>query len=761
MAAGQRKLAWELELQTRGAQQALNQFANQAKGALNPNSKAFQKELETLNQLQARMNSLSQSAIFFAKQGDAGAAGYSKVTAEMAGIARRLRDLNQDQAARNQLVAHEIELRKQASEAAASAKSGALPTASAPGTSGRSRAFAEGIGTAGGAAKEIAGLAGFALSLGAAAGFVNQLGDRMRATSEIISDSGGKFDQLRKSTQDLRQAQDRLANHPLITAFETFKNNLQTTLLDFAKGATEGNKLKDAGFSAGGSGENARRATRLIGDAANEFNQLGQQRADLEKDLAMQRLEFEQQIAVKRRDFLVEARQLEIETARTRQSLAIDASRKEQDYLIASTKFRENFEGQQAQRRFQISQEVAAREHAERVKDAAEDFNLRKQFDTQEFELRRQQSRESFANTQADKTQDFAKNRIRSLQDARDQLSDMALSGAGGLEYFRFAREKRKELTRSTEDFGIEQSRAYRDRSIQERQEGQTFALGQQRAGAEFAVGQRREGREFAEQQVDAIRQRALEIEGMLNERRWASIELEVNHQRALQDAAIALEKFTQDTDLARERLANRGKDLGFEESTGRAKLGFDQEKQLRGQQGSELAFANNLVQTLPAQQLQDLMKSNPQLADWIRLSQARRGLPVPAVPTGAGRSQAEKVGGVAGDIVSGNAPRDFFSALGMPALSFPFAALGAGIRFANGENPLSVTNLPPTVGFNPFQGGGNNQLPPINIGERTINVQPGIDAQKLEAQMRALVAQSDQDLYNKIVQMLRDLYRR
>lgn len=306
------------------------------------------------------------------------------------------------------------------------------------------------------------------------------------------------------------------------------------------------------------------------------------------------------------------------------------------------------------------------------------DFAIGQSNKGRDFAIGQGDKSQDFGKSQADKSQDFGKNQARNAEDFKDKLADMRISGASAISYYQTARDYRKQQGRDSQDFSIEQGRNKRDFGIEQGRDARGFKIGQsddktafvnqqkdaaknigieiakairdsmieqmranekfgidrEKDTKEFGIGQSRSDRDFGNQETDALRARAMEVESHYYELRYQSIELENRHKDALEQTNIELERLAEDLSIAREKLSNKKSDLDFQEATGREKLknkkddldfsqGQAREKldignsqARRGQSESEQAFAENLFNTNPDMFMK--LTENPEYK-WMR----------------------------------------------------------------------------------------------------------------------------------------------
>lgn len=498
------------------------------------------------------------------------------------------------------------------------------------------------IGAAGAAAG--LALASFGLISKTAGAALAEAGQKFKDNAQKISDMGGPLDQQREATRRVTEQQNQLANSKLVASFENAKTVLEerfigglvkvaellgpvadalaATIGKLEKGDTGGflgdlaggigksllgltplgpvvdrtEKIGkglgrgDAANAAGGAladiaakaaATNKKNQYGLVGDTKIEYDNLKRSQATQEAQMAMERQDFERSIFEKRRDYILEAQQTEIEHQNNLTALANRRHDVEQQYSIAKAKFDEDFEGQQAEKKFALAQSVQAREFALKMQYAEQDHQQELAFSQQKFDLQ----------LGFDKQQQALK-MGRKAEDTKDRLVDMSLGGASGLDYLKFARDTRKDVTRAEQDFALAQFQKQAERGLDVSQSNQ-----------KFAVGQGRDVTTFLNQQKDAQAQRSLEIEAHLNERKWQSIELEIQHANALRDINFELSKEAQQYGLQKTKLANKASDMDYSTTQDRKRMEMNQANQRIDMKNAMGDFAYGVMNGLSKEQ--------------------------------------------------------------------------------------------------------------------------------------------------------------
>ncbi len=635
-----RTLQLDLRLNTEAAKKQLNDLTVATQKSLAGNSGAggsaanFAKQNQALDQMKQRFDLLVGAQAKLTQQGQGQSTAYAKISQEIAGIISKQKQWTTSEEQFLALLKSETAEREKAAAVTSKMKPG--------GGAGGGSSFRQGgtqiLGAAGLPGGGLIGATGplgaFTAALSSASQFVDEYGKKAQELSKTVSDGRGPLDQLRDSSLKLKQAQDRLIDSPAIAAVQKFKNELETAGLEFLQGVIEGlvegaskfgdfvdhlpglgrsdeDRKKDSEADAA---KKAQSGTKLIGESKVEYENLMHDRIAMEKEIAMSEREFAVETNQKKRDLALEKQKFEMETARKQADLEKGIAREGQDYQLQKQKLIEDNAFQTASKKFEIDRAFEDRAFGQKIQDEQQDF----------------------ARQQSYKTQDLAKDLGRSGRDFNNRLSDMQISGASGVDYLRASRDQRNAVADKVQDFQIEQSRA----------------------GQELGIKQGREGRDFGQAKEKTLKERQLDVEQHYYDLRYQSIELETKHSRALEDSTLALERFKEDTALGRQELANKQTD--FETGTGmkREKMDFDQGERRRGQQQKEFDFGGGLVNKLPQEALQKLIKSNPDIGKMVEGDLGRKGMTIPGLnaPTAKAKpSMFGKAGAAFGNMITDN----------------------------------------------------------------------------------------------------------
>jgi hypothetical protein len=381
-------------------------------GRINKQNQAQQQNLQLIQQLETRLKSIA---------GQKGMEDVVKATTQA------LIAANKEQ---QKFLTNENEIVASMKRQADLAKSMSSPAKSSGG--GFGNAASQLFGAAGIPGGGLIGAAGpygaLIAGVGVASKALNDLGERASKTSEYISDNGGKYDQLRQSTQQLKEAQDRLAASPLGAAFEKLKNQVEALGLDALGGAVSGviEGLKnvpligDAVKAATAGSSKGSNSTKLIGDAKVQYDQLKHDRITMEHDIAQSELEFKVDTERKVRDLKLETAKFEMEQSRKKADLEKNLARENQDYAIEKQKLTQDQAFKTSQAKFAIDQQFEMRAFQQKMAD-----------ENQTFQLKQGDARQDFALQQSFKAQDLAKELGRGNRDFGNRLNRYGYIGCG------------------------------------------------------------------------------------------------------------------------------------------------------------------------------------------------------------------------------------------------------------------------------------------------------------------------------------------
>jgi hypothetical protein len=511
------KLSVQLELQASQAKQTLAQLGQQAQHALNPNSKAFQKELETVNQLNARIKSLAESAQTFAKGGAASAAEYAKASQEIAALTKRLRDLTQDQATRNSLIEQEVKLRRQANEATGGSgnlsahsqrQAGQLSNVQSligqirSGGVGGSAGDLVSAGGLAGAGVAAAGLAALAIGAKKVLDAFGELAAKSRETAKSVSDKGGSYDKTDQGRREREKEEGLLGQNPLFAAIAQGQDWLGKQLAIGTRTILEGLGSRPAAAD--------KSPLSLKGDEKLGLEGLDRNRANTLQSMALERQDAGRGIFEQRRDYEQQIVAFQLDSARKREDTERAIADKRFAMETRLARLNEDAAFNTSEKKFALDQAAAARDQGQKEQDAKEDFDRKRKFDQEAFRLSQADKGQDYSNTRADKLlaaansladkgvdfansmadkaadfglatrnrgQDTARNAERASQDRRDQLTDQTLSGASGLQYLQSSRDYRKSAGRAAEDAQREQARAEEAYNLEKSRSGRDYGL--------------------------------------------------------------------------------------------------------------------------------------------------------------------------------------------------------------------------------------------------------------------------------------------
>jgi hypothetical protein len=536
-----------------------------------------------------------------------------------------------------------------------------------------------GIGAAGGAA-----IAGAALAWGALSSAVTTAGQAAENASHKFTDFGGGMDSLQASSMALANQKDTLNKNKGVQDFQKTKDDLENRfwggvgqLMDFAHGV--GGAIKGVTDPRGQERSKAEEKYNdayttvhgmdLRGPQKFDVDRAFRSQGEMEVDIGRQRQQMERNIYQQRRDYTLDVQVQERGFQREQFDMSKQRFRMEEDYTIQRQRFEEDFEGKMQTKQYQYSRYTAARDYGLQQQYAAQDFQRQRgdqQLDysisryqqgqdyqisradrRQDFTTQRADQRQDFTTQRADQSQDYSKNLSRTLRDQRDTLTDMAMSGASGMDFMRFARNNRKQLQDTAQDFQISQQRELRDfgrtqgREGRDYQRGETraardFGISQQREALQFGIGQARGVRDFqtqreraatgfANSEADAKQQRQFQLEERQYERSLQLVDMERQHTRSLQDLDVQTKRLAEDMATARQQMANRGEDMQFQQGFERQGFDISTQRQRRDMKEQIGGMLYQIQVDNPAI-MQDVLKQHPEYASYLKQANNARG---------------------------------------------------------------------------------------------------------------------------------------
>jgi hypothetical protein len=468
-------------------------------------------------------------------------------------------------------------------------------------TEGGGGGLFSGAGLAGGGMA--AGAAAAAAAIALVASKMNEMASRAEQLAQSASSASSSLGQLRSATERTKINQDANAVSGGVTiagikqGLTQFGDSIVGGL--FSNPSDKKKAVSDA-ISGG-----------LGGDAGVQWQRIKEQGQDINIDLARQKQGLEIQQYRQNRDHALDLKQFAIDTENTRFDLQKQAQRQEQDYQIAKTQFDENFQGKMAAKQFafqkqyaqqdyqlgvqrqtqdyQINQQRAAADLKLSLSDKAYDFNVSRSRATQDYGIQKADTKFDFNRSLSRNQQEFDINKSRNQADYSESLQKAVMGGADGMSLMWMSRDYRKAQQRQLEDFQRQKTIATEDYTTQLGRGDRNFQMGQDRNLADFNLSNQRDVRGFniaqgrgaedfnkslqrgaqdfgiANQRMDTARQ--MQIETELYTRKWQGIQLELQHNRNLQDSTIALQRFNQATGMQAQRLANQGADIAQDQS--------------------------------------------------------------------------------------------------------------------------------------------------------------------------------------------------
>jgi hypothetical protein len=427
------------------------------------------------------------------------------------------------------------------------------------------------------------GLSAAGAAAGAAAAAIAAVGAELKALSsravelsQSASSATSQLGQLRSAVERSNISKDVAATSPAVVSIAKAAADFQKEFSDAlaAAGSTpqERQKALAEKLSAG-----------LGGEDKETWQRMKEARSDLEVDVSHQRQALDVAQFRQNRDYALQLQQFNIQASRQKADLDKESARTQFDYTVARTKFEEDQAGKMAQKSYDLSRQFAAQNFAIQKGRSVQDYQIARGDRSVDFGVNRARSSEEFGINRARNTEDFNINRARQGQDYRENLQKSILSGnVNGLDLMFAARDYRKQQARELEDFGRQQTREQGDFGRSQRNATQDYNLANSRDSRNFSLGQQRAGEDYTQQARQAAAGRELEIENHLYERKYASLELEVQHARALKDLNIAYERMTQDISIGAAKLSNQGADIAQDQAIANRDFAIETGRKLR-----------------------------------------------------------------------------------------------------------------------------------------------------------------------------------
>jgi uncharacterized membrane protein len=532
-----RTLAVDLQLNIDNAKRQLNQLNSDAQ-------KAFKSGGASSQQYQQAAQVAAQQRVQY-RDALAQQSAFNRMLAEET----KLRQQN-IQTAQRQAQQHSQQLRQQYSPAGQTL-AGAIPGGSILGS---------GLGLGGTAA--LAGAVAVAAAIGAVTAEFSKLGDRARELASTSSNASSQLGQLRSSIERSKISTDIAATSPGVVGFQKFTADLGTNLADAIAHATSSAPDRDKALQeklAGG-----------LGQGNEDWRRLKEQGVDLEQDIGIARQAQQVKWQRTERDFKQQRIEWEVQVGNQRFDLEKQASRQQFDNQIAIQKFQENFSNQQSQKAYNLSRQFAA-----------QGFAISQARNAQDFSISQGDKRYDYSLSKSRNQQDFNLSKSYSLEDRKDTLTDMALGGASGLDYFRFNRDFLKQQRRNQQQFNIGQTRNEQDFNVSNARDTRGFVLGQQRAGQDYSL-----------QQQQAAASRQLELQAQEYARRYEGLELQTQINRQSEDLAINFARLNQQIGFQQTRFGNQASDMAYDKSLDQSNFALQTGRQRRNFRYAQADFA-------------------------------------------------------------------------------------------------------------------------------------------------------------------------
>jgi hypothetical protein len=579
-----------------------------------------------------------------------------------------------------------------------------------------------------------AGLAGGGMAAGAAAaaaGLALVISKEMElaARSVELSQSAGSatssLGQLRSQIERAAISKDIAAASPNAVSIAGIQSYLGQQVDSFVNHLFNSSQDRNKGV-------NEKISAGLGGDAGEQWRRQKEQGQDLNLDLARQKQALSIQQFRQDRDFALDLKQFAIDTANTRFDLQKQAQRQEQDYSIAKQQYDENFQGKMAARQFQLQKQYALADYNIQRQDKAYDFGVNVQRSVQDYGLQRADAKFDFSKSLNRNQSEFDINKSRQGQDFQETKLKMALSGASGQDWLFANMDFRKEQQRQQEDFTRQKKLATEDYITSTGRNDRNFQIGQNRNLADYSLSANRDARQFGitNQRMDTGRQ--LQIESELYARKYEGLGLEIAHNRNLQDASIALQRFTQATGMQQQRFANQAGDIKYDQGIQNQDFAISSYRSLRDFKYNQQDLAGAIRKSDPLGAYGQLLK-DPDFAAAIAGNASATG----QLDLGRQVQSTRGVGNVGGGFLG-----DPGGALGDLARLLTF-----GVDRDQGH--LKDTSL---------------KQPVINLGNRTFQMPnlpagSGFNLDTFQDKIQQIIDKGDQDVMNKIMDEIKRVY--
>jgi hypothetical protein len=426
------------------------------------------------------------------------------------------------------------------------------------------------------------GVAGFAAGA-VAAGIatvsreMNELAKRAGELARSANSSSSALGQLRSSIEQAGIGKDIAAGNPGVINFAKLKTEADKALTNFTAGLTGTKEERDKQVA-------DRLKQGLGGPAGEQWRRLKEQGVDLEQDIGIARQAQQVKWQRTERDFAQQRKEYEVQVGNQRFDLQKQASRQQFDQQIAIQKYQENFSNQQSQKAYDLSRQFAAQSFAISQGRATQDFGISQGDKRYDYNLSRSRNQQDYNLSRSRNQQDFNLNKSFSLEDRQDTLTDMALGGASGLDYFRFNRDFQKQQRRAQQQFDIGQGRGEQDFTIGQGRGEQDFNLSNARDTRGFLIGQQRAGQDFSLNQQQAAASRQLELQAQEYARKYEGLELQTQINRQSEDLAINFQRLNQQIGFQETRFSNQAGDMAYDKSLDYSNFNLQTSRQRLGQ---------------------------------------------------------------------------------------------------------------------------------------------------------------------------------
>jgi hypothetical protein len=693
-----------------------------------------------------QLNQLNQEAQKAFKSGGSSSQQYQQSAQAAAQQRVQYREALAHQTAYNRSIAEEVRMRQQAMQMAQRhtqqqqqmtrqyAPAGQTLAGGLPGGG----ILGAGLGLGGTAA--LAGATALAAAVAAVGSEFNRLGDRARELASTSSNTSSQLGQLRTAIEQAGIRTDINATSPTVVGFEKAKQDLSSNLGDLITHSLNSKFERDKALQEKLSGG--------LGQGNEDWRRLKEQGADMEQDIGLARQAQQVKWQRAERDFAQSRKEWEIQVGNQRFDLQKQASRQQFDQAVAVQKYQENFQNQQATKAYELSRQFAAQSFGVSQQRAAADFSLNRSDKAFDYNLSQARNQNEFGIGQARNQQEFDISQGRASTSRKNQLFDMAMGGASGLQYLQSARDYNLQRQYANQDFNRQKAIAEQDFNRQKQYAGQDYQIQSGRDARNFGISQGRSIQDFNMQTAQAQAGRQLELEGQEYARRYEGLELFTQLNRQTEDLAVNFARFNQQTGFQQTKFNNQASDMAYDKNLDVSNFNLQTSRQRRNMGYARADFAGQARNDDPLGAA-GLGSRDADFAAALAANgqQSGRGDLFKGV-NDAYNASNNSIGGMVGDIIN------------QAAVTVAAEMIKQALNFrVGGWNPfgLNANNAgqgPSSSGGSGGNFGGGGQSVVIQTGNNTYNLDPG-----LTGQIQAYVDEQDRKTQEAINEMIKKQY--